>query len=127
MDAFQVLFDEGNTSGVSSTASTAFTTAVNLSGVEQREGEGGRGASTLPHSTFDVENDVGARCDNVRQLPKKRAYALAAFLSCLSCIVLIVNAVVNFAGELVRNEEVMRRLSESVYNSNVTSRCNKDA
>jgi len=46
-----------------------------------------------------------------KKVPKKRAFALAAFLACISFLVFFINLVVSFCNDLIQNERVWNHLA----------------
>ena len=57
--------------------------------------------------------------------PKKRAFALAAFLTCMSGIVVIIELIVSFASEITKNDRLLDRISSYYDNKNNTCVCNE--
>ena len=87
---------------------------------EEDEEAGRRRPILHANADMDDENDLAPTRRRVvpgsayQEFPKKRAFMLAAFLSCLSCVIIIVNVVISFAKELTRNDELMKRITDAM-------------
>ena len=98
-----------------------------LDNLELEEDEEARQRPIL-RGNFDFEeNDPtptrrrAVRRPTYQEIPKKRAFMLVAFLSCLSFVIIIVNAVINFAKELTRNDQLMKQLTDAIVEKNNTA------
>ena len=69
-------------------------------------------------------NDEQAK--RTKQDPKKRIILLTAFLACLSCVVLVLNALFSFMYNVVKEDEFWDRLGQIVAKISVSDKLEKN-